>query len=130
MVRSSARRDFGAMPTHNEYVRFAAELGAPGLLLLLVIAAAAGQGVAHLPRGPLRWGTLGVLVVGAVGLLFANALVFSSASAPLAVGVGLACSSTSRNGRLGGPTRVGNAAEGRSDSAGQEPERKPASDRA
>jgi hypothetical protein len=127
---AAARRDFGAMPTHNEYVRFAAELGAPGLLLLLVIAAAAGRGVGYLPRGPLRWGTLGVLVVGAVGLLFANALVFSAASAPLAVGVGVACSSTGRNGRLGGPTRVGNAAEGRSDSAAREPERKPASDRA
>jgi O-Antigen ligase len=97
---AAARGDFKAMPTHNEYVRFAAELGAPGVLLLLLIAAVAGLGVWHLPRGPLRWGTLGVLVVGVVGLLFANALVFSAASAPLAVGVGLACSSTSRKGDL------------------------------
>ena len=122
---AGARRDL-AMPTHNEYVRFAAELGAPGVLFLLLIAAVAGLGVGHLPRGPLRWGTLGVLVVGVVGLLFANALVFSAASAPLAVGVGLACSSTSRKGRLGGPAPVGNAEEDRSDSAVPEPERKPA----
>jgi hypothetical protein len=123
---AAARRDFGAMPTHNEYVRFAAELGVPGVLLLLLIATVAGLGVGHLPRGPLRWGTLGVLVVGAVGLLFANALVFSAASAPLAVGVGLACSSTSRIGRLRGPAPVGNAEEDRSDTATQEPEHKPA----
>jgi hypothetical protein len=121
---AAARRDFGAIPTHNEYVRFAAELGAPGVLLLLLIAAVAGLGVGHLPRGPLRWGTLGVLVVGVVGLLFANALVFSAASAPLAVGVGLACSSTTRKGRLGGPAPVSNAEEDRSDSATQEPEHK------
>jgi O-Antigen ligase len=124
------RRDFGEMPTHNEYVRFAAELGAPGVLLLLLIAAAAGYGVGHLPRGPLRWGTLGVLVVGAVGLLFANALVFSAASAPLAVGVGLACSSTSRKGRLGGPPPVGNVEEDSSGSDAQEPRPKAAGDRA
>jgi O-Antigen ligase len=126
---AAERRDFGEMPTHNEYVRFAAELGAPGVLLLLLIAAAAGYGVGHLPRGPLRWGTLGVLVVGAVGLLFANALVFSAASAPLAVGVGLACSSTSRQGRLG-RSPPGNVEEDRSDSDAQDPRRRPAGDRA
>jgi O-antigen ligase len=129
-VYAAARREFPAMPTHNEFVRFGAELGTPGLLLLLLIAVAAGMGVRHLPGGPLRWGTLGVLVVGAVGLMFANALVFASASAPLAVGVGLACSSTLRKGRLGDPASVGNAEDDRSDSAVGEPKRKPASDRA
>jgi O-antigen ligase len=89
---AAARRDFGAIPTHNEYVRFAAELGAPGAVLLLLIAVAASLGVRHHPRGPLRWGTLGLLVAGGVGLLFVNGLVFPAASAPLAVGVGLACS--------------------------------------
>jgi O-antigen ligase len=119
---AAARRDFGGIPTHNEYIRFGAELGIPGLLLLLLIAVAAGLGVRHLPRGPLRWGTLGVLVVGAVGLMFANALVFSSASAPLAVGVGLACSASRRQDRSAGPTRGGNTGDGGRESADSKPQ--------
>jgi hypothetical protein len=91
---AASRSDFGAIPTHDEFVRFAAELGAPGALLLLLIAVVAALGVRYLPRGPLRWGTLGLLVAGGVGLLFANGLVFAAASAPLAVGVGLACSAS------------------------------------
>jgi O-antigen ligase len=91
---AASRSDFGAIPTHNEFVRFAAELGAPGALLLLLIAVVAALGVRHLPRGPLRWGTVGLLVAGGVGLLFVNGLVFAAASAPLAVGVGLACSAS------------------------------------
>jgi O-antigen ligase len=94
---AASRSDFGAIPTHNEYVRFAAELGAPGALLLLLIAVVAALAVGHLPHGPLRWGTLGVLVAGGVGLLFVNGLVFAAASAPLAVGVGLACSEGSES---------------------------------
>jgi O-Antigen ligase len=96
---AAARAHFGQIPTHNEYVRFAAELGAPGVFLLLFIAVLAALGVRHLPRGPLRWGTLGVLVAGGVGLFFVNGLVVPPASAPLAVGVGLACSASRRQHR-------------------------------
>jgi hypothetical protein len=93
---AAARAHYGRIPTHNEYLRFAAELGAPGALLLLFIALVAGLGMLHLPYGPLRWAILGVLVAGGVGLFFVNGLVVPSASAPLAVAVGLACSTSRR----------------------------------
>jgi O-antigen ligase len=72
---SQRRLRFGALPTHNEYLRFAAELGLPGLLLLLALGGTALVGLRSVPPGPVRIALVGALTAGAVSLLFVNGLV-------------------------------------------------------
>jgi O-antigen ligase len=76
---------FGALPTHNEYLRFAAELGLPGLLLLLALGGCAIAGLGSVPAGPTRLALIGALIAGAVSLLFVNGLVTPAAGVWLCI---------------------------------------------
>jgi len=88
---ADAHDDYGAIATHNEYLRFAAELGVPGIALLVLIMSGVIRGLARLPAGPLRAAAAGMLVAGAVGLAFVNGLAVPSASAPFCMAIGVAC---------------------------------------
>jgi hypothetical protein len=76
---SLRRLPFGPLPTHDEYLRFLAELGIGGLVLLLVLGGAAFAALRSQPPGRLRTATTGALTGAAVSLLFINGLVVPSA---------------------------------------------------
>jgi O-Antigen ligase len=85
---SDRRLPFGHLPTHNEYLRFAAELGIFGFLLLVGIGGTALVALRSVPRGPVRLALMGAFIAGALSILFVNGLV-----APAAGGwLGIACS--------------------------------------
>ena len=90
---ANRRAEFGALPTHNEFLRFAAELGVPGLILLGIAGLGAAIGASRLERGPVKATVVGTLCAALVGLQFANALVVTGAVAPLVAALGVACSS-------------------------------------
>lgn len=73
---------YGAIPTHNEYLRIAAELGVVGLVLLALVAASLVPGLRQLDQKPSRRAEGAALATGVVGMLFLNGLV-SPASLPL-----------------------------------------------
>ena len=81
--------DYGAVPTHDEYVRFAAELGILGILPFVVAAVLAILGLREIRDDRLRWAVIGVIATGAVGLLFVNGLERASGAIPLAVALGI-----------------------------------------
>lgn len=88
---ADARRDFGPVPTHDEYLRFLAELGAVGFLLLGGLVLAVWLAVLHGPRDALAIAVVGVLVAGAMGLLFINGLVAAAVAMPLAIAAAVGC---------------------------------------
>lgn len=79
------RLGYGRLPTHNDYLRVAAELGVPGIALLLLIMVGVVTAARRRPESLARTAALGALATGAVGLLFVNALVASPAAIPLAL---------------------------------------------
>ncbi len=81
--------DLGAYATHDEPLRFAAELGLLGLLPLLVAGAGLTVAAWRLPPGYLRGAAVGGLVAGGVGLLFVNGLAQPTVTVHLAVICGL-----------------------------------------
>jgi hypothetical protein len=89
LAYSDANAAFGRLATHDEYLRFLAELGLvgagllAGMMLLLVRAAR------QMPRGLAEAGVRGTLVAGAVGLIFLNGLVASQAALALALAAGV-----------------------------------------
>ncbi|MFA4928719.1 MAG: hypothetical protein WC558_09385 [Patulibacter sp.] len=88
---ADAHDRFGPIPTHNTYLQVLAELGVPGILLLMSAIAVV---VLALRRGrspaPLRAVLVGTLVVGAVNLLFINGLAAPGTAMPLILALGLA----------------------------------------
>jgi 4-amino-4-deoxy-L-arabinose transferase-like glycosyltransferase len=86
------RLPFGPFPTHNEYLRFAAELGTIGFLLLLGLGAVIIAALRRNPASPLRDAVAGMLLAGAISLLFINGLVFPAAAFWLVVASCLAVS--------------------------------------
>ncbi|MDX6617696.1 MAG: O-Antigen ligase [Gaiellales bacterium] len=107
---AKARDPQGALATHNEYVRIAAELGILGLIPLLFALGAVAAGVRTLVRRRVEYGVVGGVLTAGIGLLFINGLVTPAASGALAVVAALAASAT--------PWRRGDAAP---DSASPEP---------
>ena len=85
---SDANAEFGRLATHDDYLRFLAELGLVGAGLLLALMALIGVAAAAMARGPVTDGLRGVLVAGAVGLVFLNGLVASQAALGLALAAG------------------------------------------
>jgi hypothetical protein len=88
---AAAHARFGRLPTHDEYLRFLAELGAVGALLLAAMGGALALVVARVERDRVTVAAVGVVVLGATALVFANALVNPSVTAPLAIGVAVLC---------------------------------------
>jgi len=91
--RYAATHGSGEIPTHNEYLRIASELGTPGILFLALVGLATLRGFSrHRQDEPrLHSAATGVIAAGCVGLLFVNGLTVSAASLPLALAVGLVC---------------------------------------
>jgi len=85
------RPEYGRLATHNEYMRFAGELGLPGVAFLLLLVVAAALGLRACPRGFFKAAAAGTIAAGAVGLLFVNGLVVASPTLPLAVTLGVIC---------------------------------------
>lgn len=79
------RSSYGPQPTHNEYMRFGAELGVLGVLLLLVAAGAVLTGFREVRSDPAGRAIVGTIVTGGVGLAFIYGLVAAAASLPLAM---------------------------------------------
>ncbi len=88
---AGTRTEFGRLPTHNEYLRFLAELGAVGMLTLLFVVAVIAAAVRRARCDALGLALLGMLITGGIGLLFINGLVASSVAIPLAFAAAAAC---------------------------------------
>jgi O-antigen ligase len=93
---SRARLGFGALATHDEYLRYAAELGLPGILLLIAIGAAVIMACRRVALTDTRIAALGCVAAGAVGLVFINALEVPQLSLPLFLAVALLCTTDGR----------------------------------
>ena len=91
---SNQRLAFGHLPTHNEYLRFAAELGILGLLLLVSIACITALALWSIPRGPLHRALAGTLIAGGLSILFVNGLVAPAAGGWLAIACAAAVASS------------------------------------
>jgi len=92
---SNRRLPFGHLPTHNEYLRFAAELGLFGFLLLAGIATTVLVAVRSGPRGRLHLAVVGALIAGGLSVLFVNGLVAPAAGGWLAIVCAVAVASSS-----------------------------------
>lgn len=99
-VLADARTEFGRLPTHNEYLRFLAELGAVGMLPLLLVVAVITAAVRRARRDALGLALLGMLITGGIGLLFINGLVASAVAMPLAFAAAAACARSGRRAAL------------------------------
>jgi O-antigen ligase len=88
---SAARLHYGPLATHDEYLRYAAELGLPGLIFLLLIIATVATSAIRTPPTDVRVAATACVVSGAVGLLFVNALETPNISLPLFVSAALVC---------------------------------------
>ena len=79
--------------THNEYLRFAAELGGLGVLAFGGLCLLVGLTLRRVDDRREKAMIAGGLTAGAVGLLFANAIAIPAVALPLAVFAGLAVGS-------------------------------------
>jgi O-antigen ligase/4-amino-4-deoxy-L-arabinose transferase-like glycosyltransferase len=98
---SAARAEFGRLPTHNEYLRFLAELGLVGVLLLGFVGVSIGMAARSAQRDAVGLAVLGMLITGAVGLLFVNGLATAAVTMPLALAAGVACGRAGRRAAAG-----------------------------
>jgi peptidoglycan/LPS O-acetylase OafA/YrhL len=88
---SAAHGDYGQLPTHDEYLRFLAELGAIGALLLALLGAAVLRAEWKGARDELGLALAAMLATGALGLVFINGLVTPTVMMPLAFAAAAAC---------------------------------------
>jgi O-antigen ligase len=96
---AAPRATFGALATHNEYLRVLAELGLIGVLALAGAALAVASGVRAIWAHEDRAGPLGALVAGAFGLLFVNAFVTPPAMLPFAAALAAVVATQPRRAR-------------------------------
>jgi len=101
---STAHSAFRGLPTHNEYLRFLAELGIVGAGLLALVGLVVASTFWRRRLDAMSLALLGMLVTGAVGLVFVNGLVAAAVAAPLGFAAALACARA-------GPREVAGAAE-------------------
>lgn len=88
---STANSQFTGLPTHNEYLRFLAELGLVGTGLLALAGLIVASTFWRRRLDPLGLALLGMLVTGAAGLVFVNGLVAPAVAAPLGFAAAMAC---------------------------------------
>ena len=88
---STANSAFSGLPTHNEYLRFLAELGILGVGLLVLAGLVVASTFWRRPLDAMSLALLGMLVAGAVGLVFVNGLVAAAIAVPLGFAAALAC---------------------------------------
>ncbi len=89
LAYSDIHAAYGRLATHDEYLRFVAELGLVGAVLLAALMFVIAGAARRMPPGLASAGIRGMLVAGAVGLIFVNGLVASQAALGLALAVGL-----------------------------------------
>lgn len=87
---ASSRSGVGAIATHDEYTRFAAELGAPGLVAFALLCVGAAWGAVCVRGHQLGAALIGMIVAGGVSLMFANLLESPQAGLSLATAVSTA----------------------------------------
>jgi O-antigen ligase len=92
---SNRRLPFGHLPTHNEYLRFAAELGIFGFLLLVGIGGTVLVALRSLPPGPIQFALVGAFIAGALSILFVNGVVAPAAGGWLGIACAVAVASSS-----------------------------------
>jgi hypothetical protein len=97
---AASRSGVGQIASHDDYLRFAAELGIPGLLALLCLCLAVGW--AALRARSARWApaALGVLAAGAVDVAFANILSVPEVTLPVATAAAAVAAAATRTGSL------------------------------
>lgn len=88
---SATRLHYGALASHDEYLRYAAELGLPGLVFLILIIATVANAAIRISPTDVRVAAAACVVSGAVGLPFVNALEAPNISLPLFVSAALIC---------------------------------------
>ncbi len=88
---SATRLRYGPLASHDEYLRYAAELGLPGLLFLVLLITTVVRAAADISPIDLRVAAAACIVAGAVGLFFVNALEAPSICLPLFVSMALVC---------------------------------------
>lgn len=86
----------GAIATHNEYVRFPAELGIGGLIGIVLLCVATAWAAFRLRRHPRAGAVIGMLVAAAVVLAFANLLEAPAAGLAIATACAIAAGLASR----------------------------------
>jgi hypothetical protein len=91
---SYRRLPFGHLPTHNEYLRFAAELGIVGFLLVTGIGGTALVALGSVPRGRVRLALVGAFIAGGLSILFVNGLVAPAAGGWLVIACAVAVASS------------------------------------
>jgi O-Antigen ligase len=91
---SYRRLPFGHLPTHNEYLRFAAELGIVGFLLVMGIGGTALVALGSIPRGRVRLALVGAFIAGGLSILFVNGLVAPAAGGWLVIACAVAVASS------------------------------------
>jgi O-Antigen ligase len=96
---SAHRLPFGELPTHNEYLRFAAELGIVGFVLLMGIGGTALVALRGVPPGPVHLALVGALITGGLSILFVNGLVAPAAGGWLAIACAVAVASSDARAR-------------------------------
>jgi O-antigen ligase len=106
-VLSNRKLPFGPLPTHDEYLRFAAETGILGLLLLLAVAGCAIAGVRRMPFETTRVALAGTLLAGGVSFVFVNGAVAPGAGAWVGVAAAAAVALATRRRREPEPPRAG-----------------------
>lgn len=88
---SAANSAFRGLPTHNEYLRFLAELGIVGAGLLVLVGGIVASSFWRRRLDAMSLALLGMLVTGAIGLVFVNGLVAAAVTLPLGLAAALAC---------------------------------------
>jgi len=82
---------YGPLASHDEYLRYAAELGLPGLIFLVLIIATLAKSAIRIRPTDVRVAAVACLISGAVGLCFLNGLETPTISLPLFVSAALIC---------------------------------------
>jgi O-antigen ligase len=88
---SATRLSYGPLASHNEYLRYAAELGLPGLLFLFLVIATVVTSAMRIPPTDVRVAAAACMISAAVGLFFVNALETPNISLPLFLSAALIC---------------------------------------
>lgn len=98
---SATRLHYGPLATHNEYLRYAAELGLLGVVFLLVAVAAVTHAVMRIDGRTIGVAAAACVPAAAVGLGFVNALEVPSIALPLAISVAVLCVDAGRDQIIG-----------------------------
>jgi glycosyltransferase involved in cell wall biosynthesis/O-antigen ligase len=88
---SAAHGPYGDLPTHDEYLRFLAELGVIGVVLLAFVVVVVARAAFSGTRDELGLAVVGLLGTGTFGLLFINGLVAPAVMMPLGFAAAVAC---------------------------------------